>query len=257
MPFFEGKAWSMTILTDESEVRKIKACAEVIKEVFLQIEKILREGISTAQLDQYAETIIRKCGGESAFKGYKGYPASICASRNEVVVHGIPSSKVVLSDGDIISIDIGVKKNGYFTDAARTFMIGRPAKEAKRLVDTVKESLQKGIEQAIDGNMVSDISNAIQTVAEREGFEEVRKFVGHGLGRRLHESPEVPNWGEKGKGPLLKEGLVLAVEPMFNAGTREVKVLSDGWTAVTKDGKLSAHFEETIIVGPEKAEIIT
>ncbi len=247
----------MTILTDEGEVRKIKACAEVIKKVFFQIEKILKEGVSTVQLDQYAETIIHECGGEPAFKGYKGYPVSICASRNEVVVHCVPSSKVVLSDGDIISIDVGVKKNGYFTDAARTFMIGRPDKETKRLVDTVKESLEKGIEQAVAGNTVLDISNAIQAVAEREGFEEVRKFVGHGLGRHLHESPEVPNWGEKGKGSLLKEGLVLAVEPMFNAGTREVRVLPDGWTAVTRDGKLSAHFEETIIVGRKKAEIIT
>ncbi|MFH1797829.1 MAG: type I methionyl aminopeptidase [Candidatus Omnitrophota bacterium] len=247
----------MTILTDEVDVRKIKNCAEVIKAVFFQIEKILKEGISTAELDECAEMIIRKCGAQAAFKGYRGYPAVICASVNEVVVHGVPSSDVVLADGDIIGIDVGVKKNGYFTDAARTFMIGLASKEAKRLVGTVRESLGKGLEQAIAGNRVTDISNAIQAVAKREGFKEVRQFVGHGVGIQLHESPEVPNWGEKGKGPLLKEGLVLAVEPMFNAGTRDVEVLSDGWTAVTKDGKLSAHFEETIIVGREKAEIIT
>lgn len=247
----------MTILTKESEIRKLRESGKIITEIFSLIEKSIKPGVSTAQLDREIEEIIRSRDAEPAFKGYKGFPATICASVNEVVVHGIPSEKTVLSEGDIIGIDVGVKKNGYYADAARTFTVGTISDEARRLVEVTRESLKAGINQAVAGRRVSDISIAIQSVARKAGYEEVRAFVGHGIGRNLHESPEVPNWGEKGKGPILKEGLLLAIEPMINAGTREVKVKSDGWTAVTADGKLSAHFEDTIIVGSKQAERIT
>jgi methionyl aminopeptidase len=247
----------MTILTNEGDIRRIRESGKIIKKIFSRLKKSMREGISTAALDREAEDIIRTCGAEPAFKGYKGYPASICASVNEVVVHGIPSDSIILRRGDIVGIDVGVRKSGYFTDAARTFVIGKVSSEANRLIEVARQCLSEGIKRAIAGNRVSDISNAIQVCARSAGFEEVRTFVGHGIGEHLHESPEVPNWGEKGKGPVLKKGLVLAIEPMINSGSRNVKVLSDGWTAATVDGKLSAHFEDTIIVGLKKAEIIT
>ena len=247
----------MTVLTSESDIRKLRESGEIIREIFSWLEKRVKEGVSTAELDRGVEEIIRERGGEPAFKGYKGYPATICASVNEVVVHGIPSDEVVLKPGDIIGVDVGVRKNGFYTDAARTYSVGEISAEAKRLVKITRECLEKGTEQAVAGNRVSDISHAIETVAKRERLEEVRTFVGHGIGRSLHEPPEVPNWGEKGKGPVLKEGLLLAIEPMINAGTRKINVLEDGWTAVTLDGKLSAHFENTVMVGKKKAEIIT
>ncbi len=247
----------MTILTNKGDIRKIRESGKVIREVFSRIRKSMREGVSTAALDREVEDIIRACGAEPAFKGYKGYPGSICASVNEVVVHGIPSDDVIFKEGDIAGIDVGVKKGGYFADAARTFIIGKASDEANRLVEVARQCLSEGIRQAVAGNRVSDISNAVQVCAQGAGFEEVRTFVGHGIGKHLHESPEVPNWGEKGKGPVLKEGLVLAIEPMINCGSRNVRIMPDGWTAVTVDGKLSAHFENTIIVGRKKAEIIT
>ncbi|MFH1664913.1 MAG: type I methionyl aminopeptidase [Candidatus Omnitrophota bacterium] len=247
----------MTILTCEKDIRKIRECGKVIKEIFLYLKDRIKAGISTAELDGEVEKIIRASGAEPAFKGYKGYPASICSSVNEVVVHGIPSDDVILKDGDIIGVDVGVKKKGYFTDAARTFIVGTADEETVRLVGTAKKSLSEGIKHAVAGNRVSDISHAIQLVAESQGFEEVRTFVGHGIGRNLHEAPEVPNWGRKGQGMLLKEGLVLAIEPMINAGIRDVKIMGDSWTAVTADGRMSAHFEDTVIVGNNKAEIIT
>ena len=247
----------MTVLTSESDIRKLRESGEIIREIFIWLEKRVKEGVSTAELDRGVEEIIRERGGEPAFKGYKGYPATICASVNEVVVHGIPSDEVVLKPGDIIGVDVGVRKNGFYTDAARTYSVGEISAEAKHLVKITRECLEKGTEQAVAGNRVSDISHAIETVAKRERLEEVRTFVGHGIGRSLHEPPEVPNWGEKGKGLVLKEGLLLAIEPMINAGTRKINVLEDGWTAVTLDGKLSAHFENTVMVGKKKAEIIT
>lgn len=247
----------MTILSNERDIRRIREAGKVVKDVLAWMKKNVKAGTSTEELDRQAEKIILTSGAEPAFKGYKGYPATICASVNETVVHGIPSKETLLREGDIIGIDVGVKKNGFYADAARTFIVGKADKETVRLVDVTRACLNEGIKRAVAGNRVSDISNAIQTLAQKEQFEEVRTFVGHGTGRHLHESPEVPNWGEKGKGPVLKEGLVLAIEPMINAGTRGVRVLADGWTAVTMDGKLSAHFEDTIIVGRKKAEIIT
>jgi methionyl aminopeptidase len=247
----------MTVLTNESDIEKLRESGKIIREIFSWLEKRVQEGVSTAELDRGIEEIIREGGGEPAFKGYKGYPATICASVNEVVVHGIPSEDIILHPGDIIGVDVGVKKNGFYADAARTYSVGSISVEAKHLVEVAEECLKKGTRQAVAGNRVSDISHAIESVAKREGLEEVRTFVGHGIGRSLHESPEVPNWGEKGKGPVLKEGLLLAIEPMINTGTRNIKVLEDGWTAVTLDGRLSAHFENTVMVGRKEAEIIT
>lgn len=247
----------MTVLNNEGEIRKLREAGKIISEIFSLIKKRIVPGVSTAELDREIEEIIRSKGAEPAFKGYKGFPATICASINEVVVHGIPSDEAVLADGDIIGVDLGVKKNGYFADAARTFAVGKISPEAKRLMEVTEECLSAGINQAVAGARVSDISNAVQKVAQKAGYKEVRAFVGHGIGKHLHESPEVPNWGEKGHGPILKKGLLLAIEPMINEGTREVKVKSDGWTAVTADGKLSAHFEDTIMVGSSKAERIT
>jgi len=247
----------MTILTNENELVKIREAGNILKDVFSLIEKNIKPGLSTLELDRAAEAMIKDMGAEPAFKGYRGYPATICASLNEVVVHGIPREDIVLSEGDILSVDIGVRKNGYFTDAARTYAVGNISTEAKRLIEGTKFCLDEGIKKAVSGGRVSDISNAIQLAAKKLKLKEVRMFVGHGVGRKLHEAPEVPNWGEKGRGPVLREGLVLAIEPMINIGTRKVEIMSDGWTAVTTDGKLSAHFEDTIIVKPKKAEIIT
>ncbi|MBL7073016.1 MAG: type I methionyl aminopeptidase [Candidatus Omnitrophica bacterium] len=247
----------MTILTNENELVKIREAGKILKDVFSLIKKKIKPGVSTLALDKAAEEKIKEVGAEPAFKGYRGYPATICASLNEVVVHGIPREDIVLTDGDILSVDIGVRKNGYFTDAARTYAVGIISSVARRLIEGTRYCLDEGIKRAVSGGRVSDISNAIQLAAKERNLKEVRMFVGHGVGRKLHESPEIPNWGEKGKGPVLREGLVLAIEPMINVGTRKVEIMSDGWTAVTTDGKLSAHFEDTIIVRPKKAEIIT
>lgn len=247
----------MTFITAEADLIKIREAGDVLKKVFVALSDVLKCGVSTAELDRVAEEVIRANGAEPAFKGYKGYPSTICASVNEVVVHGIPSTKKILREGDIIGVDVGARKNGFYADAARTYAVGKVSDDARRLMDATRQSLDEGIQKAVSGNRLFDISNAIQTVIQKNGYKEVRAFVGHGIGRQLHEPPEVPNWGDKGKGPVLKEGLVLAIEPMVNAGTRNVRVLSDGWTAVTEDGKLSAHFEDTVIVGREKAEIIT
>ncbi len=247
----------MTILTSTKDMRKIRSSGDVLKKVFSYVEAKIVPGISTLELDRYVEKIICESDAVPAFKGYKGFPASICASVNEVVVHGIPSDEVVLREGDIISVDVGAKKNGFFTDATRTFSVGKISSEAERLIDVARKCLEAGIEQAIAGSRLSNISHAIEKVAQKAKLKEVRTFVGHGVGKNLHEAPEVPNWGERGKGPVLKEGLVLAIEPMINSGTRDIDIRSDGWTAVTRDGRLSAHFEDTIIVGQKEAEIIT
>ncbi|MDD3088922.1 MAG: type I methionyl aminopeptidase [Candidatus Omnitrophica bacterium] len=247
----------MTILRVDEDFNSIRKAGKVVRETLALVESKVKPGVTTAELDAAAEKAIRSLGGEPAFKGYKGYPATICASVNDVVVHGIPTRKRVLAEGDIVGVDVGARKEGFYADAARTFAVGKVSETAFRLMEVTRESLKKGILQAIEGNRLFDISSAIQTYVNRNGFKEVRAFVGHGIGRQLHEPPEVPNWGVKGRGPILKSGLVLAVEPMVNAGTRDVRVLEDGWTAVTADGELSAHFEETIIIARDEAEIIT
>ena len=247
----------MTVLSKQKDIDRIKQSGEVIKLVFKWLEDAVKPGVSTAELDFNIEKIIRDNGGIPAFKGYQGFPATICASVNDVVVHGIPSKDIILKENDIIGVDVGVKKEGFFADAARTYPVGNITSEVKDLVVTTKKSLMAGIEKAITGNRVGDISCAIQAVCKKAGFKEVRMFVGHGVGKHLHETPEIPNWGKAGTGPELKKGQVLAIEPMVNLGTRNVHILDDGWTAVTDDGRLSAHFENTIIVDDQKAEIIT
>ncbi len=235
----------------------MRKASAIVAEALLAIKGYVAPGVSTKELEQIAEDIIRSRGGRPAFKGYRGYPSSICASVNDTVVHGIPSSTIVLKEGDIISIDLGVVYRGYIGDAAITIPVGDIKPEVKRLLDVTEKALYIGIQQARVGRRVSDISHAIQSFVESKGYSVVRSFVGHGVGRSLHEDPQIPNFGPPGKGPKLKEGMTLAIEPMVNAGRHEVKVLEDGWTAKTVDGSLSAHFEHTVLVKKSGAEILT
>ncbi len=229
---------------------------QIVAEVMRSLKEVITVGTTTNEIEQFADKRIQSLGGKSAFRGYRGYPSSICASINEEVVHGIPSSRK-LKDGDIISIDLGVLYNGFFGDAAHTFPVGKIDTEAAMLMKVTEEALYCGIDKAVVGNRVNDISHAIQKHAEQHGFSVVKTFVGHGIGRQLHEEPQVPNFGPPGQGPRLRHGMTLAIEPMVNAGTFEVKVLEDGWTAVTADGKRSAHFEHTVVVMPDRARILT
>jgi methionyl aminopeptidase len=217
---------------------------------------MIQPGITTKEIELFADGRITALGGKPAFKGYRGYPASICTSVNEEVVHGIPSSRK-LREGDIISVDLGVYFDGFYGDGAVTIPVGKIDDDAATLLRITQEALDLGIENAVEGKRVNDISHAIQSHTEKNGFSVVRTFVGHGIGRELHEEPQVPNYGPPGKGPRLKEGMTLAIEPMVNAGTFEVKVLGDGWTAVTTDGKKSAHFEHTVLVTSGKPKILT
>ncbi len=217
---------------------------------------IIRPGVTTAELEELATKLIRERDAEPAFKGYRGFPGYICASVNEEVVHGIPGSKKLIS-GDIISLDIGVKKNGYYGDVAVTWPVGMITEEMKRLLEVTRRALYLGIDQARVGRRLYDISHAIQTEVEAEGFSVVRDFVGHGIGAKMHEDPQIPNFGEAHRGPRLKKGMVLAIEPMVNVGGYEVKVLNDNWTVVTRDGKPSAHFEHTVLVAKNGPEILT
>jgi methionyl aminopeptidase len=238
------------------EIEKIRAAAQLVGMTLRELGRSLRPGITTAELDTLAETFIRDHGGRPAFKGYRGFPASICPSVNEEVVHGIPGPRV-LREGDLVGIDVGVEMNGYYGDAAWTFGVGPVSAEAERLMQVTRESLMLGIAQARPGNRVGDISNAVQSYVEREGFSVVRALVGHGIGREMHEEPAVPNFGPPGRGPRLMTGYVLAIEPMVNVGGPDVETRSDGWTVATKDGTLSAHFEHTVAVGPDGPEILS
>jgi methionyl aminopeptidase len=220
----------------------------------------VRPGVSTQELDRVAEEFIRAEGGEPAFKGYRGFPASICASVNEEVVHGIPSAGRILREGDVISLDIGVRKGGFYGDAARTFPVGpveKLSEAARRLLEATERSLMAGIEMARPEGRVSDISAAIEREVKRSGFSVVRALVGHGVGRELHEEPQVPNYGRPGEGPRLRAGMVLAIEPMVNLGGADVVTLSDQWTVVTADRQLSAHFEHTVAIGEDGPEILS
>ncbi len=231
----------------ESELDLMKRSGEILRDCFLEIEKELRPGVTTGELDRIAEEFIRSHGSTPAFKGYQGYPANICTSVNEQVVHGIPGPRA-LEEGDIVGIDIGVLREEYYSDASRTYGIGEVGEEAQRLMRVTKEALELAIDLARPGQHLSDISHAIQTHAEGAGYQVVRTLVGHGIGRRMHEEPQVPNFGAPGRGPLLEAGMVLAIEPMVNVGTSDVLTLKDNWTYVTVDGKLSAHFEDTVAV---------
>jgi len=237
-------------LRDASEVESIRNAARIVAKTLRMLGAAVRPGITTAELDRLAEGFIRDHGGRPAFKGYRGYPANICSSVNDEVVHGIPGERV-LKEGDIVGIDVGVEKGGYFGDAAWTFPVGEVGAEATRLLKVTREALEQGIAQARTGNRVGDISHAIQSHVESQGFAVVRALVGHGIGRQMHEEPQVPNYGTPGRGPKLMTGQVLAIEPMVNAGGADVVTRDDGWTVATRDGGLSAHFEHTVAVGGE------
>ncbi len=222
-----------------------------------ELAKYIKPGVSTLQLDRIAETFIRDHGAIPAFLGYGGFPNSICASVNEHIVHGIPSEKAILKEGDVISIDCGTILNGFVGDSAYTFAVGQIDPEVRKLLDITKESLYIGIEQAVEGKRVGDISSAVQEYCEKNGYSVVRELVGHGIGKQMHEAPEVPNYGKKGSGSLLREGMCICIEPMINLGKRNVVFEKDGWTVRTKDRKPSAHFEHCIAIQSGKARILS
>jgi methionyl aminopeptidase len=246
----------MVYLRDRTEIEAIRASAQLVARTLEKLAKEVRPGITTAELDRSAEAFIREHGARPAFKGYRGFPASICPSVNEEVVHAIPGPRRLI-EGDLIGIDVGVEMDGYFGDAAFTFPVGEVSDEAKRLLQVTRESLMLGIAQAKAGRRIGDISHAIQAHAESQGFSVVRELLGHGIGRAMHEEPQVPNFGPPDRGPKLMAGQVLAIEPMVNIGRPEVATLADGWTVVTKDGSLSAHFEHTVAVGTDGPEILS
>ena len=246
----------MIPIKNKKEIEKMKQASRITSELLLLLEKEIHPGITTLELDRIAFNFIREKGAEPAFKGYQGYPATICASINEVVVHGIPSS-FKLKEGDIVGIDVGVCFKHYYGDATRTFAVGKISSEVSRLLEATKKSLDLGIKKMVAGNHLSDISYAIGSYAKKEGYSVGREFVGHGVGRKLHEEPEIPNFGSPGQGPFLKSGMVFAIEPMVNMGRREIKILKDGWTVVTSDGKPSAHFEDTVLIGEDGPEVLT
>lgn len=246
----------MIIIKSRKEIEKIRAACIIVAGALDELKKKVHSGITTRELDKIAEEFIVKNGGTPAFKGYKGYPSATCISVNEEIVHGIPSYRE-LKDGDIVSIDIGVRLDGYYGDAAITVPVNEIDSESKRLLDVTEKSLYKALDHAIAGNRVSDISCTIQDYVEKEGYSVVRDFVGHGIGSSLHEDPPVPNYGERGKGPRLKAGMVLAIEPMVNAGGSDLIVLDNGWTAVTCDKSRSAHFEHTVAITRDGHEILS
>lgn len=246
----------MIVLKSERELEYMRDAGKIVAETHREVSKAVAPGVTTGELDRIAENYIRSKGARPSFKGYHGFPASICASVNEEVVHGIPGLRK-LKDGDIISIDIGAEINGYHGDAAVTLPVGEIDEEIQRLLTVTEEALYKGISQAVIGNRLSDISHAIQKHVEDNGFSVVRDYVGHGVGRQMHEEPQVPNFGMPGRGPRLRPGMTLAIEPMVNMGTHEVITLSDNWTVITKDKKPSAHFEHSIAITDDGPEILT
>ena len=246
----------MIIRKTNDQLNLMRLSGKIVAETLLLIEEKVRPGITTAELDRIAEEFIIKSGAKPSFKGLYGFPASLCISVNEQVVHGIPGG-YVLKDGDIISVDCGALLNGYHGDAARTFGVGAISPEANKLIEVTRDSFFKGIEYAKVGNRLSDISHAIQNYVEASGFSVVKDFVGHGIGRQLHEEPNVPNYGLPNKGPKLDVGMTLAIEPIVNIGKPSVRTLKDKWTSVTRDGRLSAHYENTIVILPDGPEILT
>lgn len=246
----------MIVCRSAAEIDRLARVNELVARVLAELKAMVAPGVTTADLDAAAERRLVEAGAEPAFKGYHGYPATICASVNEQVVHGIPSKRP-LAEGDIISIDMGAKLDGFYGDSAVTVPVGEVSEEAQRLLAVTEASLYKGLEAVKAGARVSDIGAAVQAHVEAHGFSVVREFVGHGIGTKLHEEPQIPNYGPGGRGPRLSEGMVLAIEPMVNFGKPAVKVLGDGWTAVTKDGSLSAHFEHTVVVTGNGCRILT
>lgn len=246
----------MIIIKNSDEIALMKKAGIIVGETLLLLEKEVKPGITTADLDRIAEEFITKHGAKPSFKGLYGFPSSLCISVNEQVIHGFPSA-YVLKEGDIVSIDCGAFYNGFHGDAARTFPIGNISADAQKLIDITRESFFQGIKFAKEGNKLTDISYGIQSYVEAAGFSIVRDFVGHGIGRKVHEEPNVPNFGKAGRGPKLLNGMVLAIEPMVNAGTHKVRTLKDGWTVVTADNSLSAHYENTVAILSDGPEILT
>ncbi len=247
----------MIVLKTSRELSIMKEACRISAGALQIAGKAVEPGVTTAELDRLAEEYIRSQGGEPNFKNYNGYPATACISVNNEVIHGIPSKTRKLKAGDIVSIDLGARFDGYHGDNAATFACGDISREAKRLMDTTRESLYKGIAAAVSGSRIGDIGHAVQTYVEAQGFSVVRQFVGHGIGTALHEAPEVPNFGTPGRGIRLLPGMTLAIEPMVNAGGFDVKIMPDGWTVLTKDGSLSAHFEHTVLITADGPKIMT
>lgn len=247
----------MVVLKTEEEIKKLKEIGQIAAKILKDAVLSIKEGVSAKDIDIMVANLAEKYKVRSAFKGYRGYPANICISVNEEVVHGIPTEKKVFKEGDLVSLDYGVEKDGYYTDLAVTVIVGNGSEEDKKLVNVTRESLFKGIEKAKLGNRLYDISYAIQRHVETNGFSVVRAFVGHGIGKNLHEEPQLPNFGNPGCGIKLKEGMVLAIEPMVNAGNYDIMIKSDGWTAVTVDGKKSAHFEHCVAITKDGPVILT
>jgi methionyl aminopeptidase len=247
----------MIVCRSSAEIARLRTANQFVAEVLAELAAAVAPGVTTADLDRLAERLVRDGGAVPAFKGYRGFPATLCASLNQEVVHGIPSASRTLAEGDIISLDVGVKLGGYFGDAAVTVPVGKISETAARLLRVTRESLDRAIAQVqVDGRL-SDIGHAVQTWVEMHGYSVVREFVGHGIGEKLHEDPQIPNYGQPGRGPRLVEGMVLAIEPMVAMGRPDTKVLADGWTAVTRDGSLAAHFEHTVAVSAGGPIVLT
>ncbi len=246
----------MIIVKSSREIVLMREAGKIVAEVFNALEPLIKPGVTTKQLDEVAEIVIRDHGAIPSFKGYNGFPASICASVNDTLVHGIPSNKP-LKEGDIISIDVGAEYKGYHGDAARTYAVGNISEEAKNLIRITQESFFHALEIIKPGIHLSDISNAIQVYCEAAGYSLPRDYTGHGIGTHLHEDPAIPNYGEAGRGPILKEGMCLAIEPMVHQGKRDTKIMSDDWTVKTVDGKLASHYENTIVITATGCEILT
>ena len=247
----------MIIIKSEHEIEIMRKSGRVTGTILKELEDFIKPGISTKSIDKHVAEIIRENGMEASFKGYNGYPASVCTSINEEVVHGIPSAGRIIKEGDIISVDVGCTYKGYVTDAARTYPVGEINPEAQKIIDAAKDSFFEGLEFCKEGHRLSDISNAIQTKAEGEGFSVIRDLVGHGVGRKMHEEPQIPNYGAAGRGPRIARGMVFAIEPMIAQGTYEVITGEDNWTISTADGKLSAHYENTVVITGKEPELLT
>jgi len=246
----------MVIFKSQNEIDRIRKASQIVARTLNFLESHVQPGITTRELDQIAESEIRKAGAIPAFKGYRGFPATLCVSVNEEVVHGIPSDRK-LKEGDIVGLDLGCIWEDFYGDAAKTYAVGKISEDAKRLLETTEKSLMIGIDQARVGNRIGDIGYAVQTIAETSGYSVVRDFVGHGIGRNLHEDPQVPNYGNRGQGPRIKAGMVIAIEPMVCQGRADVEVLADNWTAVTRDRSLAAHFEHSIAITDNGPEILS
>lgn len=247
----------MIYLKTDEEIELLRESNLIVARTLAEVAKYIQPGVTTKYLDQIGEDYIRSCGAVPSFLNYNGYPASLCISVNDVVVHGIPSVNQVLKDGDIVSVDCGAYKNGFHGDSSYTFRVGDVDEKVVSLLRVTKEALYLGIEQAVDGHRLGDVCNAVQNHCQRKGYSVVREMVGHGIGRHLHEEPEVPNYGKKGSGPMLKSGMVIAIEPMINMGNRHIMIERDGWTARTTDRKPSAHFEHTVAIRKGKADILS